>query len=564
MPEKNISFKLTAKNKTKTAFGAVTQSLRGIASQSAKLAVGLGVAGVASAAAFSLIAKRALDSADAIGKTASRVGLLTGELQQMRFAFGEAGVAAEAVDSGLLNFVKRLGKAREGIGALAGGLKGSNLELLETIKNTNSTSEALRVVFDAMGAAKDQAEKLAIADAAFGGAGLKMTAAFNDGTDAFLAATQAASDLGLILSDEAVRGAEAANDAIGKVVQVIQTMTGEIVGALAPTLTAVFGFASEGFAAMAQSVRDNRGAFKDLVENGVVQLLDSLVLVVRTVGVISNTFKGLKFVAIGVVNSIAVVFRALFQTLTGLFKEYLEIISVIPLFQNQLFDGIIAGINGANAAFDGFITEGVNGLSRVADEIIETDKTFTRLADGVGDLKTRLSTAIRSASDLARAGSNAGGSFADALADATNGAGRLNSSIQAVGNTAAGVSQFISRANFTPTFRNTRQASISAFSGGASGRIFDRQVNPANTGSIFTASGGVPITRTVTNQRFVPGPIQQQATTSLPTQAPAKPPVITINLGGVTINGAVDQRTAQQLASILAPEIRRQLGASSF
>jgi hypothetical protein len=163
--------------------------------------------------AFSVVAVKSfiqstLTAADSIGKFADRAGIATDRLQTMKFAFDLAGVGAEGVNKAMITFGKRLGKARQGIGALAGGLKGGQEELLNTLLRTKDMNQALDVMFTAMGNAKNQAEKLSIADAAFGMAGLRMTAAFRDGSAAFFEAEQRARDLGLVIDEKLIRNAE--------------------------------------------------------------------------------------------------------------------------------------------------------------------------------------------------------------------------------------------------------------------------------------------------------------------------------------------------------------------
>ena len=127
-------------------------------------------------------AKKSLEAADAIGKFADRAGISTDALQEMKFAFGLAGVGVDKMNNSFITFGKRLGKAQSGFGALSEGLKKGHPELLKTVLATNNVGDAMDVIFVAMGKATDQAKKLEIADAAFGKPGLKMTAAYNNGT----------------------------------------------------------------------------------------------------------------------------------------------------------------------------------------------------------------------------------------------------------------------------------------------------------------------------------------------------------------------------------------------
>ena len=239
---------ITAKDKSKTAFNSVQGRLKRMkdAMLSMKgVMVGTMVVG------FVAMAKEAAKTADAIGKFADRAGVTTDSLQKMRYAFDLAGVGVEAVDKAFLTFGKRLGKAHQGIGALAGGLKGGEEALLEKLKATNSTTEALDVMFRAMGNAETQTRKLAIADAAFGMAGLRMTAAFRDGADAFYEAQQRAADLGIVLDERLIRNAEKMNDELTTVAQVLKLQFTATVLELAPAITSL----ATGFLELTMAVR---------------------------------------------------------------------------------------------------------------------------------------------------------------------------------------------------------------------------------------------------------------------------------------------------------------------
>jgi len=241
-------------SKSVKGFGRTSRAdLKKTAASMAKLGAAAVAAAVVMAGVF---AKKAFAAADAIGKFADRAGVTTAELQKMRFAFDLAGVGVEATDKALLTFGKRLGKARQGIGALAGGLKGGQEELLVALKATKSVNEALDIMFKAMGAATTQTEKLAIADAAFGTAGLRMTAAFRDGSDAFFEAKKEAERLGLVIDEKLIRGAEQVTDDFTRASAVISIQFKKALLELAPVLSQVAQFLVDEMPAAIKATRD--------------------------------------------------------------------------------------------------------------------------------------------------------------------------------------------------------------------------------------------------------------------------------------------------------------------
>ena len=211
----SVRFDIEGKNKTTRAFQQANRGLQGLTSSASKL--GFALAGAFSVIAVGRFTKSTLESADAIGKFASRAGVTTDKIQKLRFAFELAGVGVEGVDKGLLNFGKRLGKARQDIGALAGGLTNGEEALLESLKATDNMSDALDLMFRAMGNAETSTRKLAIADAAFGISGLRMTAAFANGNEEFENSIKIAERLGLVIESSLIRNAEQLNDKMAAV-----------------------------------------------------------------------------------------------------------------------------------------------------------------------------------------------------------------------------------------------------------------------------------------------------------------------------------------------------------
>lgn len=219
------------------------------------------LAGILSAGLLVKFTKDALSFADAIGKSADRIGITTTKLQELRFAFDRAGVSTEGVDKALLTFGKRLGKAKDDFGALTGGLKNTDAELLKNVKSSKSMEEAVEKIFRAMGKATTQTQRLAIADAAFGKAGLEMTAAFQDGNRAFEESIRLFKRLGIAIDEDLIRNAEATNDKLSALGQVLKTKFFSVLLQSAPLI----GKIADGMISMAESAQKFVGKFDQSV-----------------------------------------------------------------------------------------------------------------------------------------------------------------------------------------------------------------------------------------------------------------------------------------------------------
>ncbi|MFV1982995.1 MAG: hypothetical protein ACC657_05580 [Thiohalomonadales bacterium] len=169
--------------------------------------------------------KKSLEFADAIGKAADTVGLGVESFQELQHAAELAGTAQSQFTSNMTAFVKRVGEAKAGMGPLVSGLKNINAELLDAIINTSSQEEALNLMADAIQKSTSETEKAALANAAFSRAGVGMTIFLKEGSEGLAKMAKRARDLGVVLSEETVRGAEQANDKVEELLKVLKFKT---------------------------------------------------------------------------------------------------------------------------------------------------------------------------------------------------------------------------------------------------------------------------------------------------------------------------------------------------
>ena len=210
--DRKLRVELTAKDKTKRAFGSVQKSLGKLKSSlfNIKTLIGAAFAGLAVRALKNFVTKT-LDTADALAKTSRAIGLTTDALQELRFAAGLAGVSQEKLDAGLLRFTKTLGEARAGTGTLITLLKNNNQELLNAILNARNVDDAFNIATDALRNVGREADRAALATALFGRSGSLIAANLIPNLKA---TRQEARDLGLVMDKELLFGAENANDAL--------------------------------------------------------------------------------------------------------------------------------------------------------------------------------------------------------------------------------------------------------------------------------------------------------------------------------------------------------------
>lgn len=200
------------------------------------------IAGLIGGAGLAAGTKAAIDFADAIAKTASRIGIGTDALQELRHAADLTGVSQQQLEDGLQRLNRRVGlftkdgaspakAALEQLG-IAGEIASGKLQGTEAI-----FEEAVR----RLQAIESQAERTALASQLFGeDSGPKLVNLIDQGVDGMAAMRKEARDLGLVLNETLIRDAETANDKLATLGRVLKT---QLMGALlqAAPIIADFG-----------------------------------------------------------------------------------------------------------------------------------------------------------------------------------------------------------------------------------------------------------------------------------------------------------------------------------
>lgn len=178
--------------------------------------------------------QKTISALDDIGKTADKIGLSTDALQELRTVAESAGVSQESLDSSMERFSKRLGEAAQGAGAASKTIKGLGLEASELA--TMGLDNALSVVADRLAGMSEPTERAAAAAALFGREGVAMVNLLREGSEGMERMRQEARDLGIILDEEMIRGAEDAQTQLDLMSRVISAQLNSALIDLAPLL----------------------------------------------------------------------------------------------------------------------------------------------------------------------------------------------------------------------------------------------------------------------------------------------------------------------------------------
>lgn len=204
-----LDVEIGAKDRTKAAFAKVNRAMKTLKKGAFAAAAAVAAIGVGLVVAI----KKAVNFADAIGKTADKVGITTGELQKLRFAFDIGGMAVEHTDKALTVFSRNIGDLRQNTGTLTTFMrKLGDHGLNEVLMKTGKLTPKISALMQKMREMATQSDAVALGVAAFGRQGAALAAIARKGRMELEKWTKKAEQLGIILSEKMVRGAEDLKD----------------------------------------------------------------------------------------------------------------------------------------------------------------------------------------------------------------------------------------------------------------------------------------------------------------------------------------------------------------
>jgi len=202
-------------------------------------ALGGALVGAAAVGGLATLIDRSISAADAIGKTADKLGVGIEALQELRFAAQLAGVQQQTLDMGLQRFTRRVAEAAKGTGEAKQALTDMGIALRDQHGNIRRSEDLLNDVAEAFKRTEDPAERLRLAFKLFDSEGVAMVNMLVGGADALEATRRHARDLGIVLEEDLVRNAEKARDQLDTLGKVVSANLTRAILDLAPAIADV-------------------------------------------------------------------------------------------------------------------------------------------------------------------------------------------------------------------------------------------------------------------------------------------------------------------------------------
>jgi hypothetical protein len=200
--------------------------LKGLGRQAELLRTGIrtlggALIGAATVGGLGALIDRSISAADAIGKTADKIGVGVEALQELRFAAKASGVEQQTLDMALQRFTRRAAEAAQGTGEAKDALAQMGIALRDQRGNLRRSEDLLAGVADAFARIEDPAERVRLAFKLFDSEGVALVNLLRGGSGALDEMRERAQDLGIVLDEHLVRDAERARTELDMLSQVI-------------------------------------------------------------------------------------------------------------------------------------------------------------------------------------------------------------------------------------------------------------------------------------------------------------------------------------------------------
>ncbi len=198
----------------------------------------IGVAGVA--AGLAGMAVKAAQSADDINTLSKQTGLSTEEIQKFQYASDIIDVSLDTLTGSMAKLTKNMSSAKDGTGTAAKAFKTLGVSITDSSGKLKNNQDVFNSTITALGNVANETERDALAMSIFGKSAQDLNPLILGGADALTQLGQQAEDAGLILSQEALDGANQLTDGLDTLkatgTSAISLIGGEVSKTLLPQL----------------------------------------------------------------------------------------------------------------------------------------------------------------------------------------------------------------------------------------------------------------------------------------------------------------------------------------
>jgi TP901 family phage tail tape measure protein len=300
--------------------------------------------------AFTAIAGGAFMAANDVGKAAGKLkdmsdatGISTSSLQELEFAFEQAGIGSDMMQRLMERNLQRMGRAIDGNKTFTEAYERLGVEIQDTNGEMRNAEDVFDDVLVGLANIEDQSTRAAVAGELLGtNSGRKLAGALNNGIESIDSMRQKAHDLGIVMNDETIKAADdyaKANEELQKQIGAVKDRIGvalipvlkNVLEAIKPVIDSVIEWVKEN-PELTRIIIIATGAISGLV--AVVGLLGLVLPAVITGFTILAGPVGIVIGVIGLLTAATVILVKKWDKIKAFFRDTWEGIRMI--FRNAI------------------------------------------------------------------------------------------------------------------------------------------------------------------------------------------------------------------------------------
>lgn len=255
------------------AFDQTQKALRGIQAAFGKLSkvffnFKTALVAAVGAGGLGLLISNSLKATDALAKTAGRIGTTTDALSALQYAGQLTGVEINTMNMALQRFTRRTAEAAVGTGEAKGALRELGVDARELVRLP--LDQRMLVLADAFEDVTNESDRLRLAFKLFDSEGAALVNTLSQGRAALDEMLGEARSLGVVMSADAAKGVENANDAITRMMAVSKGLVAQFVAALAPAIK----FAADELTNFSRGLFESEGGIRNFAINAAANFIE--------------------------------------------------------------------------------------------------------------------------------------------------------------------------------------------------------------------------------------------------------------------------------------------------
>jgi TP901 family phage tail tape measure protein len=254
----------------------------------------IGIAAGAAVAGIFGIVETTASAGEEAAKTAQKIGMQTGALQELQYAAHMADVDQGELTIGLKFLSSNMYDASKGTGEAGKKFSALGIQFKSTDGKLRPVNDTLMSIADKFAVMPDGAEKTAMAVDLFGRSGINMIPLLNKGSASIAQISAEARKFGLVLDESAIKQGEEFMDGMKRLKGALGGIKNEIGTALLPAINDLMGKMLDWISANKKVISENLKRFL----SEIIKLLGSLVsfgkVVYKTLSGLAQAFGGVE------------------------------------------------------------------------------------------------------------------------------------------------------------------------------------------------------------------------------------------------------------------------------